>query len=123
MSSNYKIQELPHIDFNKTTIDMLIHPNAFELNDNEKISKIAHHFADIIHLLGLDLTDDSLSGTPQRVAKMFVKEIFSGLNPTNKPEISLFENEQPRGIRTTSTALNVSFCTLFLFLNFQHISG
>lgn len=93
MNSNYKIQELPHIEFSKTTIDTPIHPNAFELSDNEKISKIAHHFEDIMHLLGLDLTDDSLSGTPKRVAKMFVKEIFSGLNPNNKPKISLFENK------------------------------
>jgi len=46
-----------------------------------------------MHLLGLDMEDDSLSGTPNRVAKMYVKEIFSGLNPANKPEITLFENK------------------------------
>src|SRR6185295_11964776 len=46
-----------------------------------------------MHILGLDLKDDSLKGTPNRVAKMYVKEIFSGLNPANKPEAKLFENK------------------------------
>jgi len=61
-------------------------------NDEEKIKLIGHHFKVIMETLGLDLKDDSLKGTPHRVAKMFVKEIFSGLNPDNKPVISLFEN-------------------------------
>src|SRR5580765_7319297 len=61
-------------------------------NDEEKIKIIGHHFKVIMETLGLDLKDDSLEGTPHRVAKMFVKEIFSGLNPDNKPVISLFEN-------------------------------
>jgi len=68
-------------------------PDAFELSDREKIDKIASHFAEIMKILGLDLKDDSLKGTPQRVAKMYVKEIFSGLNPKNKPKISLFDNK------------------------------
>jgi len=67
--------------------------DAFEMTDAEKIRKIEHHFAEIMHTLGLDLTDDSLKGTPRRVAKMYVKEIFSGLNPENKPNIALFENK------------------------------
>jgi GTP cyclohydrolase I len=46
-----------------------------------------------MHTLGLDLTDDSLKGTPNRVAKMYIQEIFSGLNPDNKPKIALFENK------------------------------
>ena len=62
------------------------------VSDSEKIKKITHHFAQIMQTLGLDLTDDSLCRTPERVAKMYVKEIFSGLNPDNQPEISLFEN-------------------------------
>lgn len=70
-----------------------IRDGAFELSDQEKIHKIEYHFAQIMHTLGLDLEDDSLSGTPKRVAKMFVKEMFSGLNPQNKPEVSLFENK------------------------------
>ena len=66
--------------------------DAFVMNDDEKIKAIAHHFKSIMHVLGLDLNDDSLRDTPQRVAKMYVKEIFRGLDPDNKPDISLFEN-------------------------------
>jgi GTP cyclohydrolase I len=67
--------------------------NAFKLSDDEKIKRIADSFAEIMDTLGLDLTDDSLSGTPYRVAKMYVKEIFSGLDPKNKPEAKLFKNK------------------------------
>jgi GTP cyclohydrolase IA len=67
--------------------------DAFNLTDEEKIVQIEKHFRDIMEVLGLDLTDDSLSGTPHRVAKMFVKEAFSGLNPKNKPAARLFENK------------------------------
>jgi len=63
------------------------------LNDDEKIEIIAGHFKGIMQALGLDLKDDSLKGTPERVAKMYVNEIFSGLNPANEPEITLFENK------------------------------
>jgi GTP cyclohydrolase IA len=67
--------------------------DAFELDDDEKIEKIEKHFREIMHVLGLDLSDDSLSGTPRRVAKMYVKEVFSGLNPKNRPHARLFENK------------------------------
>lgn len=67
--------------------------DAFELNDEAKTDLIAKHFSEIMHILGLDLNDDSLKGTPRRVAKMYVQEIFSGLNPANKPKIRLFENK------------------------------
>jgi GTP cyclohydrolase I len=67
--------------------------NAFFLSDEEKIKKIEIHFKDIMETLGLDLKDDSLSGTPHRVAKMYVKEIFNGLDPANKPLIKLFDNK------------------------------
>ncbi len=67
--------------------------DAFELDDDEKIVRIEKHFREIMHILGLDLTDDSLSGTPKRVAKMYVKEVFSGLNPRNRPHARLFENK------------------------------
>lgn len=87
------MKELPHIDWDESLIDTPIHPQAFELSDREKINKIEHHFAQIMQILGLDLRDDSLCDTPERVAKMYVKEIFSGLNPDNKPDISLFENK------------------------------
>ncbi len=68
-------------------------PDAFDLTDDEKIEKIESHFREIMEVLGLDLRDDSLSGTPRRVAKMFVKEAFSGLNPANRPTVRLFENK------------------------------
>jgi GTP cyclohydrolase I len=67
--------------------------NAFEMTDEQKIEKIQAHFKEIMETLGLDLKDDSLKGTPGRVAKMYVEEIFSGLNPANKPKITLFENK------------------------------
>ena len=76
-----------------SNIDTPIIDNAFDLSDEEKISKIEEHFREIMKILGLDLNDDSLSGTPYRVAKMYVKEMFSGLDPKNKPPVSLFENK------------------------------
>lgn len=67
--------------------------DAFDKDDELKIELIAKHFKEIMHILGLDLNDDSLKGTPNRVAKMYVKEVFSGLNPDNRPEVRLFENK------------------------------
>ena len=66
--------------------------DAWELSLETKIQRIEEHFREIMHTLGLDLKDDSLQGTPRRVAKMLVSEIFSGLNPEKKPEIRLFQN-------------------------------
>lgn len=66
--------------------------DAFALTDDEKIEVIKDHFAQIMHTLGLDLNDDSLKGTPHRVAKMYVKEIFHGLNPANRPDARTFSN-------------------------------
>lgn len=76
-----------------TSIDTPLRKDAFELDDTTKIEKIAAHFKEIMHILGLDLTDDSLQGTPKRVAKMYVQEIFKGLNPENKPATRMFENK------------------------------
>lgn len=87
------VQPVLNIDINERSIESPLHNRAFELSDAEKIHKIEYHFAQIMDVLGLDRNDDSLSGTPKRVAKMFVKELFSGLNPDNKPVISLFENK------------------------------
>jgi len=67
--------------------------DAFDLDDEVKIERIEKHFREIMNILGLDLTDDSLKGTPRRVAKMYVKEVFSGLNPKNRPNARLFENK------------------------------
>lgn len=82
-----------NITFRNSVIDTPLSMAASELDEEQKIDKIAKHFAEIMQTLGLDLTDDSLQGTPMRVAKMYVKEAFSGLNSENKPSISLFENK------------------------------
>ena len=76
-----------------TSMDTPLRAGAFEMDDDLKIELIEEKFAEIMHILGLDLEDDSLKGTPHRVAKMYVKEIFSGLNPANKPKVALFENK------------------------------
>jgi GTP cyclohydrolase I len=76
-----------------TSADTPLREDAFAMPDNEKIKLIAGHFREIMNTLGLDLTDDSLKGTPGRVARMYVKEIFAGLNPLNKPAVSLFDNK------------------------------
>jgi len=76
-----------------TGIDTPMKKDAFKLSDQQKKVRIAHLFSQIMDTLGLDLTDDSLKGTPMRVAKMYVEEIFSGLNPANKPNIALFDNK------------------------------
>ncbi|WP_104733998.1 GTP cyclohydrolase I FolE [Hanstruepera ponticola] len=67
--------------------------DAFKLTDEEKKKRIAFLFEEIMDVMGLDLTDDSLKGTPDRVAKMYIDEIFSGLNPKNKPKVALFDNK------------------------------
>lgn len=76
-----------------TSPDTPLRADAFEMNDELKIELIQKHFREIMSILGLDLNDDSLNGTPHRVAKMYVEEIFSGLNPANKPDAKLFENK------------------------------
>lgn len=68
-------------------------PDAFKISDEEKKEKISILFEEIMNVMGLDLTDDSLKGTPKRVAKMYIDEIFSGLNPANKPKVALFDNK------------------------------
>ncbi len=80
-------------DHISTSIETPMKADAFDRTDEEKIAVIAQHFQAIMETLGLDLTDDSLKGTPHRVAKMYVKEIFQGLNPANKPVMTLFENK------------------------------
>lgn len=85
----------------KTDIDPLIETplrsDAFDKSDEQKIEKVAEHFEAIMDTLGLDLHDDSLKGTPHRVAKMYVEEIFSGLKPANKPDIKVFDNKYNYG--------------------------
>jgi GTP cyclohydrolase I len=76
-----------------TNLETPLKSNAFEISDDEKKEKITVLFAEIMDVMGMDLNDDSLKGTPERVAKMYIDEIFSGLNPKNKPKMSLFENK------------------------------
>ena len=76
-----------------TSGDTPLRNDAFELSDVEKINSIKKDVQNIMETLGLDLTDDSLKGTPNRVAKMFVQEIFGGLHPDRKPKASTFENK------------------------------
>ncbi len=76
-----------------TSDETPLREDAFEMDDALKIELIEKNFREIMQVLGLDLADDSLKGTPRRVAKMYVQEIFSGLNPANKPKIALFENK------------------------------
>ena len=76
-----------------TNLETPLKSNAFEISDDEKKEKISLLFAEIMDVMGMDLNDDSLKGTPERVAKMYIDEIFSGLNPKNKPKMSLFENK------------------------------
>lgn len=76
-----------------TSTETPLREDAFQLSVEEKIKSIQNDFSNIMHTLGLDMTDDSLKGTPKRVAKMFVKEIFGGLIPENMPVASTFENK------------------------------
>lgn len=76
-----------------TGLETPMRKDAFDISDEEKKTEIAHYFGKIMDVLGLDRTDDSLKGTPDRVAKMYIDEIFSGLNPANKPKVALFDNK------------------------------
>lgn len=75
-----------------TSAETPLRPDAFAKSDADKMAAIENHFHSIMEEMGLDMTDDSLQGTPHRVAKMYIQEIFSGLNPANKPKISVFDN-------------------------------
>ena len=76
-----------------SSVETPLRADAFEKTDDEKITAIEPHFRAIMEILGMDLRDDSLRGTPLRVAKMYVKELFQGLNPANMPSMTLFENK------------------------------
>lgn len=94
-----------------TSKDTPMRKDAFLLDDEAKIQKIAGHFKEIMLTLGLDLNDDSLKGTPDRVGKMFVKEVFHGLDPKNKPDIKLFENKFDYNEMLVEKGIKVhSFC-------------
>jgi GTP cyclohydrolase IA len=96
-----------------TNIKTPLRSDAFELSDDQKIEKISTSFFDIMHTLGLEMNDESLKGTPRRVAKMYVKELFSGLKPENIPAMTLFSNEYQYGEMLVER--NISF-----FSNCEH---
>ena len=92
MNSNEELDDQignDHISVNATNP---LRADAFNLSDDEKIALIKKDIENILHTLGMDLTDDSIKGTPNRVAKMFVKELFGGLHPSKKPSPSTFDN-------------------------------
>tara|TARA_Y100000766_G_C18886907_1_gene596366 strand:+ start:125 stop:802 length:678 start_codon:yes stop_codon:yes gene_type:complete len=94
-----------------TSIENMLNDDAFDLSDDEKIAIVEDYFKKIMLTLGLDLSDDSLNGTPHRVAKMYVKEIFAGINPISKPKISLFENKYQYGKMLVEKNISLySFC-------------
>lgn len=92
-----------------SSIDTPLREDAFKLDDGTKVDLIEDLFRQIMITLGLDLNDDSLSGTPHRVAKMYVHEIFNGLNPDNKPKATIFENKFKYGEMLVEK--NISFYT------------
>ena len=94
LNTRLKDENLEELDDHVgSSSDTPLRPDAFEMDDELKMELIEKHFREIMHILGLDLDDDSLKGTPRRVAKMYVKEVFSGLNPENRPTPRLFDNK------------------------------
>jgi GTP cyclohydrolase I len=99
MAKSNTVKEIDEIGDNHigTSFDTPLRKDAFDLDDNSKIKAIKKDVENIMLTLGLDLTDDSLKGTPNRVAKMFVTELFGGLHPKNKPVASTFDNKYKYG--------------------------
>jgi len=98
-------------DHQSANLETPMRAGAFDLTAEEKVNLITDKFADILNILGMDLTDDSLRGTPRRVAKMYVNEIFQGLDPSNKPEAKLFDNKYRYGQMLVEKNINVhSYC-------------
>ncbi len=91
--SNHSISEELGDNHIATSLETPLRDDAFVLSDEEKVERIQQHFTEIMNVLGMDMTDDSLRGTPKRVAKMFVHELFGGLNPERAPSMSTFENK------------------------------
>lgn len=111
LSVNHKDANEIGDDHLSSAVKTPLRDDAFDLTDQEKIEQIQEKFADIMHILGLDLTDESLKGTPYRVAKMYVKEIFHGLNPDNKPDAKKFGNKYQYEDMVVVKNINVtSFC-------------
>lgn len=108
-----------------TNTETPLREDAFVKTEEEKIRNIQMHFRSIMEELGLDLNDDSLSGTPYRVAKMYVKELFYGLNPKNKPKLSSFENKYGYGKMLIESNITIDSACEHHFLpitGFAHVA-
>ncbi|AGW86317.1 GTP cyclohydrolase 1 [Blattabacterium sp. (Nauphoeta cinerea)] len=90
---NLRKEKLNCIFNHSINTDRFLQNNVCFDSDENKIERIEKHFFQIMKILGLDMNDDSLRKTPKRVAKMFIQEIFSGLNSKNIPNFSIFENK------------------------------
>ena len=99
MKYNKFLEEIEQIDIDHKnfSIETPLRKDAFEISDDEKIAIIQNNVKEILQTLGMDMTDDSLKGTPLRVAKAYVKELFGGLNPKNLPKASTFDNKYQYG--------------------------
>lgn len=93
LNGNGKFHHLSPENFQLNVPEKIFYAAERQFDEETKIKLIAGHFRQIMLILGLDLEDDSLKDTPARVAKMYVKETFKGLNPANKPAVTLFENK------------------------------
>ena len=93
IKNELQVSEENHLDHQSSSQETPLRADAFDISDADKINSITQDVERIMNTLGLDLTDDSLKGTPKRVAKMFVNEIFGGLHPDKKPKASTFENK------------------------------
>lgn len=91
-----------------TSVNTPLREDAFVLSDQQKMDRIEPLFREIMNVMGLDLRDDSLSGTPKRVAKMYVQEIFKGLNPANHPNCKTFENSYGYGEMLVEKDINLN---------------
>lgn len=105
-----------------TSVDTPLRADAFDLSDAEKIDQITPLFAQIMDIIGLDRSDDSLAGTPRRVAKMYVQEIFRGLNPANHPDVKSFENSYGYGEMLIERNINLNSTCEHHFLPIQGVA-
>lgn len=112
----------PNVDPAITNFPTPVKASSRNLSDEEKISEIAGHFKKIMEILELDLSDDSLTRTPERVAKMYVKEIFSGLDTKKFPTISVFDDHFKHDGKSNIVFVRVSFIS-FCEHHFIPMSG
>lgn len=111
LASNCPIDEKILQNAQRTRFPSPVLGDAQEMPKQEKIARIAEKFRDIMEILGLDLSDESLQRTPYRVAKMYVEEVFSGLDPENFPQITLFNDDFQHGHRSNMVFVKTNFCS------------